>query len=99
MKHTFKSDPLIREMGGEQCICCKHYHIGIYPRTCDAFPQRIPVEILLGNHDHDEPFEGDGGIRFEALSKVELDERIKLLDESIASKEEQESSIALAIAK
>lgn len=42
-----------------QCILCKHYK-GLF--TCDAYPDRIPEEILTGEVDHDEPYEGDHGI-------------------------------------
>lgn len=33
--------------------------------TCKAFPNRIPIEILKGKHDHRTPFEGDNGIQYE----------------------------------
>ncbi|GGJ38719.1 SMI1/KNR4 family protein [Deinococcus roseus] len=36
-------------------------------RTCKAF-QTIPVAIHKGLHDHRYPFDGDGGIRFEAMA-------------------------------
>jgi hypothetical protein len=34
---------------------------------CVAFPKGIPAEIAYGDNPHEEPFEGDGGIRFEML--------------------------------
>ena len=43
------------------CNDCAHYH---RDATCDAFPEGIPSEILYRG-EHDSPFEGDGGIRFE----------------------------------
>jgi len=45
-----------------QCIMCKHFQL----IGCDAFPERIPVEIITGHFDHHNPYPGDNGIRFEA---------------------------------
>ena len=48
-----------------QCLECKHR---LPDWTCAAFPlvpPGIPVAILLGEHDHREPYPGDHGIRFE----------------------------------
>jgi len=44
------------------CYSCKHYNKDL---TCKAFPNRIPIEILKGKHDHRTPFEGDSGIQYE----------------------------------
>ena len=54
----WRSDP-----GACSVMCneCAHYH---WDSTCDAFPKGIPSEILYRG-EHDTPFEGDGGIRFE----------------------------------
>jgi hypothetical protein len=32
--------------------------------TCEAFPGGIPVPILVGQVDHHDPYEGDGGKQF-----------------------------------
>ena len=48
------------------CNDCRHFREGV---TCAAFPERIPKAILTGEHDHHEPYPGDGGVRFEAASK------------------------------
>lgn len=48
-----------------QCERCKH-HNG--DATCAAFPERIPDAIFRNEHDHTEPFPGDGGILFEAVA-------------------------------
>lgn len=53
-----------------QCPTCKHYN-GTF--TCDAYPDRIPDEILTGEYDHTEPFEGDNGIQYEPI-EVDADE-------------------------
>ena len=46
------------------CNECVHLSEG---GTCAAFPGGIPVEIVTGQHDHREPYKGDGGIRFEPV--------------------------------
>jgi hypothetical protein len=33
--------------------------------TCDAFPSRIPAEIIVLGGDHTVPFPGDRGIRYQ----------------------------------
>ena len=57
-----------------QCLRCRHYLGGW---TCAAFPEGIPEEIGTGAHDHERPYPGDGGIRFEPHPKEEpgLEER------------------------
>ena len=35
-----------------QCVRCRHYKGEL---TCAAFPERIPDEILVGDHDHTKP--------------------------------------------
>lgn len=49
-----------------QCFDCKHFRPGA-GYTCDAFPDPpgIPEPILVNDHDHTEPYDGDHGIRFE----------------------------------
>ena len=34
---------------------------------CKAFPDKIPEEIISGEHDHQRPFDGDHGISFEGV--------------------------------
>jgi hypothetical protein len=45
-----------------QCPTCKHYRLN---KQCAAFPDGIPTPILLGQHDHTDPWPNDGGIRWE----------------------------------
>jgi len=56
-----------------QCLSCKHYR-GIDPprpgdtyrrMRCDAFPERIPEEIVTMRFDHRHAHPDDHGIRFE----------------------------------
>lgn len=47
-----------------QCRACAHYGAK-RAGTCDAFPDAIPLEILLFGADHREPMPGDHGVRFE----------------------------------
>jgi hypothetical protein len=46
-----------------QCIDCANL-VSISNRTCKAFPEGIPEEILTWRWDHINPFPGDNGIRF-----------------------------------
>lgn len=46
------------------CFGCKHFRD---MWTCDAFPDRIPQEIIESEHDHRTPFKGDHGIQFDPL--------------------------------
>jgi len=54
-------------MQSNRCLTCKHY-LGAH--ACEAFPDLIPEEIYTGVIDHSEPYEGDGGIQYEAIGEV-----------------------------
>lgn len=63
---TFGPEPM--------CTRCKHFRLepGL---PCDAFPDGIPDDILVGGFDHTQPYPGDNGIMFEpapVLAKVKL---------------------------
>ena len=48
------------------CGNCKHLILN-NTRTCKAFPDGIPKDILIGVNNHTEPFKGDNGIQFEPI--------------------------------
>ena len=53
------------------CTGCAHYRRATGEQEgwrCDAFPDGIPVQIILNEADHREPFPGDHGLRFEATT-------------------------------
>lgn len=50
-----------------QCQNCIHLVSTSTPR-CTAFPEGIPMEILVNNLDHRKPVKGDNGTRYEAAN-------------------------------
>jgi len=52
------------------CISCVHR---LEQTTCEAFPEGIPEEILMGDNPHISEFPGDNGIQYEpaAVTKEE----------------------------
>lgn len=52
------------------CIKCMRFHEDNGDHfTCDAFPEGIPDEIVLGGFNHNRPFPGDHGMQFVARVK------------------------------
>ena len=49
-----------------QCQQCKHRLPGYWNR-CEAYPDGIPMKILANLVDHQKPYPGDHGIRYEPL--------------------------------
>lgn len=61
-------DRLVWEDGDfqlSQCAFCRHKTSDA--TTCSAFPDGIPPTILDNAVSHAEPFEGDNGVRLEAV--------------------------------
>jgi hypothetical protein len=47
------------------CLRCARFHDNNKDTfTCDAFPQGVPDEIVLGGFNHNQPFRGDNGMQF-----------------------------------
>ena len=57
---------------GFQCIRCNHYW---GEGRCDAFPNGIPEKIISGDYDHSKEHEGDNGIKFELVTRDNIDAR------------------------
>ncbi len=49
------------------CEGCRH-RVGFGRLSCAAFPERIPIEIWNGRHDHRAPYLGDRGIQYEPMT-------------------------------
>jgi hypothetical protein len=48
------------------CTFCAHFdETDVLARLCKAFPNGIPLDIWVGQQNHDDPYPGDNGIRFE----------------------------------
>jgi hypothetical protein len=49
-------------LGEPLCLSCAHTN---NDGTCKAFPEGIPLEIVSGEVNHMQPYEGDNGIQYE----------------------------------
>ena len=49
-----------------QCAYCKNYDLDLWGTgNCRAFPDGIPMNIIVNRHNHNLPYPGDHGILFE----------------------------------
>jgi hypothetical protein len=76
------------------CQSCRH-RIGRGYLACAAFPRRIPLEIWNGEYDHNSPYPGDRGIRFEPVTEADRARKRELAAEA-AKRIEQLSERARA---
>lgn len=73
-----------------QCLDCEHYS-GL--STCDAYPDKIPQEIIDGRVDHTTPYDGDNGITFEPIqSNPDQFERVVVKLSDVGSLDKSENS-------
>ena len=61
----------------DNCKACKHYHNNLEEgfsgdpvATCEAFPTAIPLDILTGKFNHENPYPDDNNIRYEPLGDI-----------------------------
>lgn len=53
--------------GTPMCFGCRHFNRKLNDRfSCDAFPDGIPVTIILNTLDHAFPAPDDNGVRYES---------------------------------
>lgn len=61
------------------CFDCARFHEpgvkdGVPFYTCEAFPDGIPTEILVTQHDYDQPYPGDHGLRYQPEAEKKASE-------------------------
>jgi hypothetical protein len=61
-----EGDRGIQYTPARRCSTCAHFigAGGNHGMVCEAFPERIPSDILLGWSPHTSPLEGDNGIQY-----------------------------------
>lgn len=68
MKEIWLDKDMSVPVYSKTCALCKHWDITSPDRVCNAFPDGIPMVIWMGENDHKQPFKGDRGIVFEAIT-------------------------------
>jgi hypothetical protein len=57
------------------CATCARFDRDSGTPRCEAFPLRIPDEILLRGNDHTQPFPGDHGLQWTVAADAPVDVR------------------------
>lgn len=60
------------------CMKCKHKRKHLYKFDCKAFPNGIPHDIIMGNHDHLKPYPGDRGLWYDPNKKVTPEKQFRV---------------------
>ena len=58
-----EEDYAVELIGEPLCFSCAHFN---EDGTCKAYPDGIPIELLFGEVNHIQPYEGDNGIQYKA---------------------------------
>lgn len=53
--------------GTPMCMGCKHFKPASPELCCAAFPDGIPLSVILNSADHRFPISGDNGVRYEPM--------------------------------
>jgi hypothetical protein len=69
------------------CMGCAHFigtiDLDVGP-TCEAFLAGIPAAIWDDSFDHRQPFEGDGGVRFELVDTDDARRALRVYENGVA---------------
>lgn len=72
------------------CFWCARWHaMLVHPgperRVCEAFPDGIPMEIWLGENNHQQPYPGDHGLQFVKREPGSMDAEIEEQERAMKS--------------
>jgi hypothetical protein len=83
LRERVASDDTEYRYFGSSPIChdCRH-RIGHGRLACAAFPDRIPLETWNGTRDHNSPYPGDHGLRFEPMTEEDRERKRRLAAEA-----------------